>query len=75
MERHFECFTQGRALISDLPHWKAAFRTGCHNLFLGDIGTDIEHYRWGLHDVFTVIQLRGAGVKHTDVSLRSDRRS
>jgi hypothetical protein len=46
-----------------------------HDLVLGDIGTDIEHYRWGLHDVFPMIELRGAGVEHTGVSLRSNRRS
>jgi hypothetical protein len=28
-----------------------------HDLVLGDIGTDIEHYRWGLHDVFPMIKL------------------
>jgi hypothetical protein len=63
------------ALISDLAHREAAFRTGHHDLILGDIGTDIEHYRWGLHDVFPLTKLRGAGVEHTGVSLRSNRRS
>jgi hypothetical protein len=62
-------------LISDLAYRQAAFRTGHHDLVLGDIGTDIEHYRWGLHDVFPMIKLRGAGVEHTGVSLRSNRRS
>src|SRR5208282_2436103 len=42
---------------------------------LGDIGTDIEHYRLSLHDVSPMIKLRGAGVEHTGVSLRSNRRS
>src|SRR5262252_8969011 len=45
-------------LISDLTYGKAAFRTGHHDLVLGDIDTDIEHYRWGLHEVFPMIKLR-----------------
>jgi hypothetical protein len=63
------------ALISNFAHGEVAFRAGYHDLFLGDIGTDIGHYRWGLHDVFPMIKLRGAGVEHTGVSLRSNRRS
>jgi hypothetical protein len=63
------------ALISDFAHGEAAFRAGHHDLFLGHIGTDIGHYGWSLHDVFPMIKLRGAGVEHTGVSLRSNRRS
>jgi len=40
---------QRSALISDLAHGEAAFGTGHHDLILGDIGTNIEHYGWGLH--------------------------
>jgi hypothetical protein len=63
------------SLISDLAHWEAAFRTGRHDLVLGDIGADIKHYGWSLHDVSPLTKLRGAGVEHTGVSLRSNRRS
>src|SRR5271166_5958771 len=73
--RPLEKGKQCRPLIGDLAHRETSFRTGHHDLVLGDIGTDIAHYRWGLHDVFPMIKLRGAGVEHTGVSLRSNRRS
>ena len=64
-----------RAAISDLAHREAAFRTGHNDRVLGDISTDIEHYGLGLHDVSPLTKLNGAGVEHTGVSLRSNRRS
>jgi hypothetical protein len=63
------------SLISDLTHWEASFRTGRHDLVLGDVGADIKHYGWSLHDVSPLTKLRGAGVEHTGVSLHSNRRS
>ena len=63
------------ALISDLAHREASFRTGHHDRVLRDIGADIEHCGWGLHDVPPLTKLNGAGVEHTCVSLRSNRRS
>jgi hypothetical protein len=66
---------QCRPLISDLAHGEAAFRTGHYDLVLGNVGADIAHYFWGLHDVFPLTKLRGAGMEHTGVSLRSNRRS
>jgi hypothetical protein len=47
----FEKGQQRSTLISDLAHREASFRTGHHDLALGDIGADIEYYGWGLHDV------------------------
>jgi len=66
---------QRSAPISDLANGEAAFGTGHHDLILGDIGTDIEHYGWGLHNVSPLTKLDGAGVEHTCVSLHSNRRS
>ena len=63
------------ALISDLARGEAPFRTGHHDRVLGNIGADIEHCGWGLHDVPPLTKLNGAGVEHTCVSLRSNRRS
>ena len=64
-----------RALIGHLAHGKASFRTRHHDRVLGDIGADIEHCGWDLHDVPPLTKLNGAGVEHTCVRLRSNRRS
>jgi hypothetical protein len=40
-----------RALIGDFTYREASFRTGHHDGVLRDIGADIEHCGWGLHDV------------------------
>ena len=66
---------QRGALIREGACWKASLRTGNDDLVLGDIGADVEYSGWGLHDVSPMIKLKGAGVEHTCVSLRSNRRS
>jgi hypothetical protein len=65
----------GGSLISDLTHWEASFRTGRHDLVLGDVGADIKHHSWSLHGVSPLTKLRGAGVDHAGMSLHSNRRS
>ena len=44
-----------------------------HDFVLADIGANMEHYGCCLHDLSPVITV--AGVEHTGVSLRSNRRS
>src|SRR5262252_8929 len=51
------------ALVSDLAHGEASFRTGHHDRVLGDIGANIEHSGWALHDVPPLTKLYGAGVE------------
>jgi len=53
----------------------AAFIIDANRLHLGDIGAYVEYFGWGLHDVSPMIKIKDAGVEHTCVSLRSNRRS
>src|SRR6185503_4960808 len=66
---------QGNALIRECARREPCLRTGHDDLVLGDIGADVKYFGWGLHDVSPKITIKDAGVEHTCVSLRSNRRS
>ena len=73
-----EHLARARELLHVVPaaiEPEPSFRTGHHHRVLRDIDSDIEHRGWALHDVPPLTKLNGAGVDHTCVRLRSNRRS